>query len=229
MNTAAGRERAIPATKSFSGQLLVLELLALLAAEAHNSATQQIVAQHLDQLRALPASIAAQLEDWQQQAKHIAADYAQKSSFLYVGRAAHYAIAREGALKLKESAYVPAEGYPAGELKHGPNALLSADTPLVMLATRDANNADSQLRYERVLQLMRDMRAQGASILAIANAGDEDVQETATYTIVIDAATEPVNTISEVIVLQLLAYYIAIGRGVDVDNPRNLVKAVVAE
>ncbi len=229
MDTYAGRERAIPATKSFTAQLLVLELLALLAAEQHGTLTADQVAQHLDHLRRLPDRIAPQLAAWQSLVEAAAANFTSAASFLYLGRAAHYAIAREGALKLKESAYLPAEGYPAGELKHGPNALVSPSTPLVMLATHDSGDPASLRRHQRVLQLMREMRTQGAEIVAIANQGDTAVEEAASATIAIHAATEPVNLISEVIPLQMLAYFLATQRGVDVDRPRNLVKSVTAE
>jgi glucosamine--fructose-6-phosphate aminotransferase (isomerizing) len=229
LDTAAGVERAIPATKSFTAQLLVLEVLALLAAEAHGTLSPEELAKHLDNLHELPARIAAQLDDWQQQMERVAKQLAGSANFLFLGRAMHYAIAREGALKLKESAYCPAEGYPSGELKHGPNALVSADTPLVMIATRDADDVHSLRRYDRVVQLMREMRTQGATIVAIANRGDVVVASIAHTTIEIDAGTEPVNAISEVIPLQMFAYFTAVERGVDVDRPRNLVKAVIAE
>ena len=229
LDTAAGRERAIPATKSFTAQLLVLELLALLAAEAHGSLSQDALAKHLDHLRDVPSRIAAQLDRWQQHVERVATELASSSNFLFLGRAMHYPIAREGALKLKESAYCPAEGYPAGELKHGPYALVGAKSPLVMLATRDVSDEQSVRRYERVVQLMREMRTQGATIVAIANRGDNDVAGIAYASIELDAATDPVNAISEVIPLQMFAYFTAVARGVDVDRPRNLVKAVLAE
>jgi glutamine---fructose-6-phosphate transaminase (isomerizing) len=229
LDTAAGLERAIPATKSFTAQLLVLEVLALLAAETHGALSPVQLANHLDHLRALPGRISSQLQNWQQQVEGIAEQLAGSANFLFLGRAMQYAIASEGALKLKESAYCPAEGYPSGELKHGPNALVSGDTPLVMIATRDVDDVASLKRYDRVVQLMREMRTQGAMIVAIANRGDSDVASIAHATIEIDVGTEPVNAISAVIPLQMFAYFTAVARGVDVDRPRNLVKAVIAE
>lgn len=227
--TAAGRERAIPATKSFTAQLLLLELVAVLAGETHGTMSGDEVAARLRALAALPAAIAAQLQGWQASAQHMATALGDAASVLFVGRSLHYAMAREGALKLKESAYLPAEGYPSGELKHGPNALVGKDAPLVMLATREPGNAASELRYSRVLQLMREMRAQGATILAIANEGDADVVAAATATITVLPAAEALMAIGEVIPLQMLSYFVAVHRGVDVDAPRNLVKAVVTE
>ena len=141
----------------------------------------------------------------------------------------HYPIAREGALKLKESAYLHAEGYPSGELKHGPNALVSEEIPLVMLATVDRNDSESVERYEKVVHLMRDMREQGANILAVANEGDEMVASLATHMIAVKPAREPLLAICEIVPLQMFAYFMAISLGIDVDHPRNLVKAVVQE
>jgi glucosamine--fructose-6-phosphate aminotransferase (isomerizing) len=137
--------------------------------------------------------------------------------------------AREGALKLKESAYVQAEGYPAGELKHGPNALVSKNAPLVVTATRDRNDPDSVLRYEKTLQLLRDMRAQGAEIFAIISEDDAEIAQLTSHVIRIPEASEYLLPILEVVPLQLIAYFSAILRDIDVDNPRNLVKAVVQE
>jgi glutamine---fructose-6-phosphate transaminase (isomerizing) len=148
---------------------------------------------------------------------------------LYLGRGPHYAIAREGALKLKESAYLNAEGYPSGELKHGPNALVSKDAPLIMIATADVNDPDSLVRYSKVLQLMKDMREQDARIIALATEGDCEVSKHSDACIFIPASNDLLSTLLEVVPLQLLAYTLAVIRGIDVDRPRNLVKAVVEE
>lgn len=227
--TAAGRERAIPATKSFTAQLLNLTLLALLAGEVRGTLREDELEAELAALRALPASIERQLPGWVAAMKAIAVEFTNIKSFLFVGRDVHYPIAREGALKLKESSYLHAEGYPSGELKHGPNALLSEGTPLVMLATVNRADAASAERYEKVLQLMRDMHTQGANILAVANAGDTAVAELATYTVSVEETNEALLAISEVIPLQLFAYFMAVNAGIDVDHPRNLSKAVLSE
>ena len=136
--------------------------------------------QRLAEVAALPGQIEAQLRGWEEAMHGIAYQYRAAKNFLFLGRGLHYPIAREGALKLKESAYLHAEGYPSGELKHGPNALVAEGTPLVMIATVDHSDPDSVQRYEKVIQLMRDMREQHASILAIANTGDETVSALAT-------------------------------------------------
>ena len=227
--TLAGRERAIPATKSFTAQLLNLYILALLSAEVHAKLTPEQLKARLEELSGLSARVAAQLPGWETAVSAIAEEYSGAKNFLFLGRGVHNSIAREGALKLKESAYLHAEGYPSGELKHGPNALVGEETPLVMIATVDHADTDSVLRYEKVLQLMRDMREQGAKILAIANTGDTAVGELATNVIFVDEASEALLPIFEVIPLQLFSYFMAVNNGIDVDNPRNLTKAVLVD
>jgi glucosamine--fructose-6-phosphate aminotransferase (isomerizing) len=227
--TIAGREKAIPATKSFTTQLTVLYLLTLYLARLSGRMTTQTVASHLAHLNALPGQLQAALPAWEEQISGIAGHLHNAKGFLYLGRAIHYAIAREGALKLKESAYMQAEGYPAGELKHGPNALVSAESPLVILATRDQDDPDSVLRYQKTVQLMRDMRAQGATIFSIISAGDAEAAEISTYSVAVPAVDEFLLPLLEVVPLQLFAYFTAILNGVNVDAPRNLVKAVVTE
>jgi glucosamine--fructose-6-phosphate aminotransferase (isomerizing) len=227
--TAAGRERAVPATKSFTTQLLNLYLLSLLSAEVRETLTPEQIAPLLGQLRALPALVESQLKGWDAVVEKIADQLRSSKSFLFVGRDVHYPIAREGALKLKESSYLHAEGYPSGELKHGPNALVSDSTPLVMLATFDSSNPASVTRHSKVVQLMEDMRKQGATILAVANEGDTEVEKLATEVIWVKEANADLLTICEVIPLQMLAYHIAVKNGIDVDHPRNLSKAVLAE
>jgi glutamine---fructose-6-phosphate transaminase (isomerizing) len=227
--TFAGIEKAIPATKSFTTQLAVLYSLALHLARFRGRMTLQAAEAHGRELQEVPSLIQAALPGWQQQIEELTPHLANSSTLLYLGRAAHYAIAREGALKLKESAYLNAEGYPAGELKHGPNALVSKSAPLIMIATADAGDPDSLLRYSKVLQLMKDMRTQGARIVALATEGDQEVPRYSDSCLFIPASNDLLSTILEVVPLQLLAYTLAISRGIDVDRPRNLVKAVVEE
>jgi glutamine---fructose-6-phosphate transaminase (isomerizing) len=227
--TLAGREVAIPATKSFTTQLSVLYVLSLFLARLGGRMTTHTVAIHCEQMAQLPKLLEANLEAWEKRVSEIANSLTDARTFLYLGRAIHYAIAREGALKLKESAYVQAEGMPAGELKHGPNALVSPEAPLVMIVTRDPNDPDSILRYEKTVQLMRDMRQQGARIVALHSQGDKVVPGLTPTCIAIPEADEFLLPILEVVPLQLLAYFVAVQRGVNVDAPRNLVKAVVRE
>ncbi len=227
--TLAGVEEAIPATKSFTAQMLVLWLLSLLAAQARGEADPARTEASLARAADLPALIRAQIPHWHEAVGRAASRFRDAASFLFLGRGLHYPIAREGALKLKETAYIHAEGYPAGELKHGPNALLSPSVPLVLLATVDRDDPGSVERYEKSVQLLRDMRAQGAEILAVANTGDTVVQSLANLTIEVAPTIDPLLALSEVIPLQIFAYRMATLRGIDVDHPRNLVKSVVTE
>ena len=227
--TMAGIERAVPATKSFTTQLTVVSLLALFAARINGRMTRAVVESHLEDLQAIPAAMEAILPQWESQIANLTPKIQSAESFLFLGRGVHYPIAREGALKLKESSYIQAEGYPTGELKHGPNALIDRQTPLVVLATRDPHAPDSVVRYEKTVNLLRDMQKQGAEVLSIVNEGDSRIAELSSHTITIPQCAEYIAPLYEVVPLQLLAYFMAIGRNIDVDNPRNLVKAVVQE
>ncbi|HKF47645.1 MAG TPA: SIS domain-containing protein [Terracidiphilus sp.] len=227
MPLAAGRELAIPATKSFTCQLTALYLLAMFEARQTGALDAAEIDRNLRELIALPGEIARQLEPWRARTLQLAAKYRDASTFLYLGRGIHYAIAREGALKMKESSYVHAEGYPTGELKHGPNALVGEDVPLVVLATADRGLEDSMLRHEKTLQLLEDMKKQGARVIAVANTGDVQVAGLASDVVEVDPASEYLLPIAEVIPLQLFSYFMALEHGVDVDRPRNLSKAVI--
>jgi len=227
MPLAAGVERAIPATKSFTCQLAVLYLLALFEGARLGRMDAATLSGHINDLSAVGNSIAEQLDGWKEQMAALAAKYKNASTFLFLGRGIHYAIAREGALKLKEASYVHAEGYPTGELKHGPNALVSDRVPLVVIATVDRALESSVLRYEKTLQLLRDMKAQGARVIALANTGDEEVAGIVSDCVWVKPAPEYLLPISEVVPLQLFSYFMALEHGVDVDRPRNLSKAVV--
>jgi glucosamine--fructose-6-phosphate aminotransferase (isomerizing) len=227
--TMAGVEKAVPATKSFTTQLVVLKLLSLYAARIRGRMTRAVVESHLAHLYAVPAALEAALPRWEKQVAQLSDSLQTAETFLFLGRGVHYPIAREGALKLKESAYIQAEGYPTGELKHGPNALVSRHNPLIVLATCDPTQPDSVLRYEKTLNLVRDMNKQGADIISIVSEGDKRVAELSRVAIEVPHGAEYISPLYEVVPLQLLAYFMAISRHIDVDNPRNLVKAVVQE
>ena len=227
MPLAAGIEKAIPATKSFTCQLAVLYLLALYEGTRLGRIDAESLASHIRELQALPDSIEKQLDGWRMQMDALATKYKHANTFLYLGRGIHYAIAREGALKLKEASYVHAEGYPTGELKHGPNALVSDTVPLVVLATVDRGLEASVVRYEKTLQLLADMKEQGAKVIAIANEDDKQIASQVTDCVRVAQASEYLLPILEVVPLQLFAYFMALEHGVDVDRPRNLKKAVV--
>jgi glucosamine--fructose-6-phosphate aminotransferase (isomerizing) len=223
----AGKELAIPATKSFTCQLTVLYLLAVSEALRRGHMQESSSATRLAELQELPATIEAQLEDWEQRMADLTRKYREASTFLYLGRGVHYPIAREGALKLKEASYIHAEGYPSGELKHGPNALVSDRVPLVILATVDRSCPDSRHRYEKTLQLLADLEAQKATVIAIANHGDHDAARLVSDCVFVQPAREHLLPIAEVVPLQLFSYFMALEHGVNVDHPRNLAKAVI--
>lgn len=227
--TEAGVERAIPATKSFTTQLVTLRLLSLAAGLARGTVDEAGVAQEIAALWSLPELIEKQMSRWRGVTRDLARRYSNATTLLFLGRGVHYSIAREGALKLKESSYVHAEGYPSGELKHGPNALVSDAVPLVVLATVDSQDAESRLRYEKTLALLGDMREQGARMIVVGNDGDEAMRSVASDFVGVEEVHELLLPVCEVVPLQMFAYEMALENGVDVDRPRNLVKSVVRE
>jgi len=227
MPLAAGVEKAIPATKSFTCELAVLFLLGLYEAQRLGAMNAVELQANIERLRALPASIGGQLDGWRDRMAALARKYSAADNFLFLGRGIHYAIAREGALKLKEASYIHAEGYPAGELKHGPNALLSNSVPLVVLATVDPALEASVARYEKTVHLLREMKTQGAKVIAVINAGDRDIPALVSDCVEVEPASEYLLPIAEIVPLQLFAYSMAMERGVDMDRPRNLSKAVL--
>lgn len=227
--TGAGRELSVPATKSFTAQLTVLYLMALFLARKRGRMTSEVTRSYLQRLMKLPHSIEKQLPTWDTQAEEYAEKHFRSEKFLYLGRGVHYAIAREGALKLKEISYAHAEGYPVGELKHGPNALVDENLPVVVLATCDRNDPDSVLRYRRTLEVMKEVKSRRGLLVTVATEGDEQAREIADQVFFVPPAPELLLPIIEVIPLQLFAYHVAVLKGYDVDHPRNLVKAVVVE
>jgi glucosamine--fructose-6-phosphate aminotransferase (isomerizing) len=227
--TGAGPELAVPATKSFTTQVTVLYLMALFLARRRGRMTSEVTRSYLQRLQRLPDAIVKNLRDWDDLAEQFGQKHFQAEKFLYLGRGVHYAIAREGALKLKETSYAHAEGYPAGELKHGPNALVDEHLPVVVLATCDKRDPDSVLRYQRTLDVMKEVRSRRGQLVAVATEGDREAGEVADDVFFVPPAPELLLPIIEVIPLQLFAYYVATKKGYNVDHPRNLVKAVVTE
>ena len=227
--TGAGPELAVPATKSFTTQVTILYLMALFLARKRGRMTSEVTRSYLQRLAQLPRAIEKSLAPWDALAEQFAARHFQAEKFLYLGRGVHYAIAREGALKLKEISYAHAEGYPAGELKHGPNALVDERLPVVVLATCDRADPDSVLRYRRTLDVMKEVKSRRGPLVAVATEGDHEVASIADQVFFVPAAPELLLPIPEVIPLQLFAYHVALAKGYDVDHPRNLVKAVVSE
>jgi glucosamine--fructose-6-phosphate aminotransferase (isomerizing) len=229
LHTCAGLEKAVPATKSFTTQLTILYLLSLFLARKRGRLTSETTRAHLNHLDAIPTAIEMSLENWDKRAAECAKEFQRARAFLFLGRGVHYAIAREGALKLKEISYVQAEGLPAGELRHGPNALVDENLPILVLATRDNSDPDSMLRYHKTLAVIEHIKSTGGKTIAIATEGDKEIAKGASHVIFVPPAPELLLPILEVVPLQLFAYHFAILNGHNVDSPRNLTKAVVTE
>jgi glutamine---fructose-6-phosphate transaminase (isomerizing) len=227
--TYAAPERAIPATKSFTAQLTILYLLSLFLARKRRQMISEAARTHLNRLSEIPENIEKCLPAWDALAAESARMLRHSKAFLFLGRGVHYAIAREGALKLKEISHVQAEGMPAGELLHGPNALLDEKFPVVVIATRDSADPDSLLRYQKTLAILKYVKGRGGKAIVIANEGDQEVHSLSDQVIHVPAASELLLPILEVVPLQLFAYHFGILNDCDVDHPRNLVKAVVTE
>jgi glucosamine--fructose-6-phosphate aminotransferase (isomerizing) len=161
--------------------------------------------------------------------EELAKEFFRATDFLYLARGINFPIALEGALKLKEISYIHAEGYAAGEMKHGPNALIDEKLPVVIINTRDPDSASSRLRYEKTLSNIQEVKARDGRVIAVVTAGDQETRETADYVIEVPPASELLSPVLSVVPLQLLAYHIAVRRGCDVDQPRNLAKSVTVE
>jgi glucosamine--fructose-6-phosphate aminotransferase (isomerizing) len=228
MYTNAGPEISIASTKAFTAQMAVLYLFALFVAQARGKLNQEQIRQHIRELLELPAKTERVLES-AEQCEALADKYHSTEDFLFLGRAVHYPVAMDGALKLKEVSYVHAEGYPTGETKHGPNALIDETLPVVILATCDRNDAGSVLRYEKTVANIEGFKKQGSPVIAITTEGDYKVAGVADHTISIPPTPELLSPILEMVPLQLFAYYMAVKRGLDVDRPRNLTKSVTVE
>jgi glucosamine--fructose-6-phosphate aminotransferase (isomerizing) len=227
--TGAGPELAVPATKSFTTQLTILYLMALFLARRRGRMTSEVTRSYLQRLLQLPEAINRNLRSWDDLADQFAEQQFQAEKFLYLGRGVHYSIAREGALKLKETSYAHAEGYPVGELKHGPNALVDEKLPVVVIATCDHHDPDSLLRYRRTLDVMKEVKSRHGRLVAVATEGDSEISSIADHVFFVPAAPELLLPILEVVPLQLFAYHVATKKGYDVDHPRNLSKAVLVE
>ncbi len=227
--THAGPEIGVASTKAFISQLTALFLLALKLGQLRGKVDTAQSIELIEQLSKVPVKIEELLRTRSAQCEQLAKEFAHARDFLYLGRGIHFPIALEGALKLKEISYIHAEGYPAGEMKHGPNALIDEDLPVVVLATRDASDPASQLRYEKTLSNIQEVTARSGRVIAIATEGDTTVSSLVEHVIHVPPAPEVLAPLIEIVPLQLLAYYIAVRRGCDVDQPRNLAKSVTVE
>ena len=226
--THAGPEIGVASTKAFTCQLTALFLLAMYLGQRRDVLDEATSIHLVERLIHLPG----QMEEILRR-DHIYDDLAKalfrSTDFLYLGRGIHFPIALEGALKLKEISYIHAEGYPAGEMKHGPNALIDENLPTVVLATRDLSDPNSRLLYEKTLSNIQEVKAREGKVIAVVCEGDEEVGKVADHVIPIASTHELLLPILEVVPLQMLAYHIAVRRGCDVDQPRNLAKSVTVE
>jgi len=216
----AGPEIGVASTKAFTSQVTVLAQLTLALGRQREMSleTGLTIARGLE---AIPGQIEHILQS-SATIRHIAEQHVHHNNFLYLGRGYHFPVALEGALKLKEISYIHAEGYPAAEMKHGPIALIDDNMPVVFICTRDA-------AYDKVMNNMMEVRARKGRILAIATEGDQAIKELADHIIYVPHAPAPLQPLLSVVPLQLLAYYMAVLRGCDVDQPRNLAKSVTVE
>ena len=226
--THAGPEIGVASTKAFTGQLTALMLTALYLAQVRGKLTPAIAQTLMQELTRIPHKIETILQH-DSDVEELARQFFRHSDFLYLGRGIHYPIALEGALKLKEISYIHAEGYPAGEMKHGPNALIDENLPVVVIATRDESDAASMTRYEKTVSNLQEVKARDGIVITVVSEGDQLARGSSNHAIEIPAAPELLSPILEIIPLQLLAYHIAVRRGCDVDQPRNLAKSVTVE
>jgi glucosamine--fructose-6-phosphate aminotransferase (isomerizing) len=221
--TDAGPEIGVASTKAFVGQLVALQLLALKLGRANGRLSIDQARQSIGQLRGIKSQVDRMLTAESRAAvERVAVKYASKPGFLFLGRGINYPIALEGALKLKEISYVHAEGYPAGEMKHGPIALISPEMVVVVIATAGRT-------FEKVASNLQEIRAREGRVIAIANPGAEEVFDHAEDVIVVPQVEEFLSPLVNVIPLQFFAYFIAKARGCDIDKPRNLAKSVTVE
>jgi glutamine---fructose-6-phosphate transaminase (isomerizing) len=227
--THAGPEIGVASTKAFSSQLTALFLFALYLAQTRGAVSEEESIALVEALTKVPGKIREILRTADPACEQLAKVYSTARDFLYLGRGIHYPIALEGALKLKEISYIHAEGYPAGEMKHGPNALIDETLPVVVLATKDENNRGSKLRYEKTLSNIQEVTARSGKVIAVATEGDDQIGQLVDHVLYVPAAPELLLPVLDVVPLQLLAYHIAVRRGCDVDQPRNLAKSVTVE
>jgi glutamine---fructose-6-phosphate transaminase (isomerizing) len=226
--THAGPEIGVASTKAFTGQLTALYIFAMYLAQVRGVMKPEQARSAMLELTRIPAKLEHLLAQ-DEACDDLAKRYQKVHDFLFLGRGIHYPIALEGALKLKEISYIHAEGYPAGEMKHGPNALIDENLPVVVIATRDQSDPDSVLRYEKTISNLKEVKARSGVVIALATEGDEEIKESADHVLYIPPAPEELSPILEIVPLQLLAYHIAVRRGCDVDQPRNLAKSVTVE
>ncbi|MBX7222147.1 MAG: glutamine--fructose-6-phosphate transaminase (isomerizing) [Blastocatellia bacterium] len=226
--THAGPEIGVASTKAFTAQIIALYLFGLFMGQQRNRIDSATAVKHVIQLNELPVKIESLLNQDDTIAE-LSKELFRATDFLYLGRGVNFPIALEGALKLKEISYIHAEGFPAGEMKHGPNALIDERLPVVFVTPCEFGNRVSELRFEKTLSNMEEVKARDGNVIAIVTEGDSKAHEVADHVIYIPQASDLLSSVLAIVPLQLLAYHIAIRRGCDVDQPRNLAKSVTVE
>jgi glutamine---fructose-6-phosphate transaminase (isomerizing) len=228
--THAGPEIGVASTKAFTSQLAALVLLASHLGQIRGKLSSDAARRLMLEFIQIPHKIETILQAEESGFfENLARQYFRQSDFLYLGRGIHYPMALEGALKLKEISYIHAEGYPSGEMKHGPNALIDENLPVVVLATRDDSDPASLTLYEKSVSSIKEVKARDGIVISVVSTGDKLAKETSDHIIELPMAPELLSPLLEIIPLQLLAYHIAVRRGCDVDQPRNLAKSVTVE
>jgi glucosamine--fructose-6-phosphate aminotransferase (isomerizing) len=219
--THAGPEIGVASTKAFTAQLTVLYMIALIVAMKKGTITEQKYHELVVEMENLPSKVERTLK-LNAQVQLIADEFKDVRNFIYLGRGYNFPVALEGALKLKEISYIHAEGYPAAEMKHGPIALIDEEMPVVFIATKDAS-------YEKVVSNIQEVKARKGRVIAITTEGDTHIRAMSDHVIEVPATLDALTPLISVIPLQLLAYHIAVMRGCNVDQPRNLAKSVTVE
>jgi glutamine---fructose-6-phosphate transaminase (isomerizing) len=219
--THAGPEIGVASTKAFTAQLTVLNMIALIVAQKKGTITEQKFHELMVEMENIPSKVEKALL-LNEQIETISYTFKDARNFIYLGRGYNFPVALEGALKLKEISYIHAEGYPAAEMKHGPIALIDEEMPVVFIATKDSS-------YEKVVSNIQEVKARRGKVIAIVTEGDTHIQKMADFTIEVPATLESLMPMISVIPLQLLSYHIAVMRGCNVDQPRNLAKSVTVE
>jgi glutamine---fructose-6-phosphate transaminase (isomerizing) len=226
--THAGPEIGVASTKAFTSQMIALYLFGLYLGQLRGVLSEPQAMHHAQQLAELPVKIEHLLNE-SDEIEELSKEFFRSTDFLYLGRGINFPVALEGALKLKEISYIHAEGYPAGEMKHGPNALIDERLPVVFINTREEGNRASEIRYEKTHSNIVEVKAREGVVLSILNEDDSMSSVASDHVIEIPQASDLLSPILAVIPLQLLAYHIAVRRGCDVDQPRNLAKSVTVE
>jgi len=228
--THAGPEIGVASTKAFTAQITALVLLASYLGQARGKMSPEAAQKLMLELTQIPHKLENILRAEESGLfENLARQFFRQAGFLFLGRGIHYPIALEGALKLKEISYIHAEGYPSGEMKHGPNALIDENLPVVVLATRDESDPASLTLYEKSVSNIKEVKARDGIVIAVVTKDDHLAREAADYIVELPPAPDILSVLLEIVPLQLLAYHIAIRRGCDVDQPRNLAKSVTVE